>query len=162
MTRSCSRGSIRRKSYIRRSKSGKRTRVPSVCIKDRGKPGKGPKILPIPERGVLSRYGYANVKDMPDQKRRVALKRAIEAYGHRKVIGHLVLIANYTRISDPSAYAIFKGDQEHVSRLYKELKSKSKSTRRSSSRSKSRSRYRHGSTRSKHRHRSIRHRRRRD
>lgn len=157
MARSCSRGSIRRKSYVRKSKSGKRTRVPSACIKDRGKPGKGPKILPIPERGVLSRYGYANVKDLPDQKRRAALKRAIDAYGHRKVIGHLVLIANYTRISDPSAYAIFKGDQEHVSRLYKELKSKSKSTRRSSLRSRSRSRSRHGSrhgsTRSKRRHR---------
>jgi ABC-type transporter MlaC component len=81
--------------------------------------------LPIPERGVLSRYGYANVKDMPDQKRRLALKRAVDAYGHRKVIGHLVLIANYTRISDPAAYAIFKSDQEHVSRLYKDVKSKS-------------------------------------
>lgn len=123
-SRSCSRGSIRRKSYVRRSPSGRRSRVKSACIVDRGLPGKGPKTLPIPERGVLSQFGYSGVKDIPDYKRHSALKRAVDAYGYRKTIGHLVLIANFTRNSDPAAYAIFKNDQQYLSNLYKKYKSR--------------------------------------
>lgn len=123
-SRSCSRGSIRRKSYVRRSRSGRRSRVKSACVLDRGLPGKGPKTLPIPQRGVLSQFGYHGVKDIPDQKRHAALKRAVDAYGYRKTIGHLVLIANFTRNSDPAAYAIFKNDQQFLSNLYKNYKSR--------------------------------------
>lgn len=121
---SCSRGFIRRKSFERRSRSGRRSRVKSVCVMDRGMPGKGPKTLPIPERGVLSRFGYEGVKDIPDFKRQSALRKAIDAYGYRKTIGHLVLIANFTRRSDPAAYAIFRNDQKFVSDLYAKYKSR--------------------------------------
>lgn len=149
MSRSCSRGSIRRKSYNRRSRSGHRVHVKSTCIPDRGLPGHGPKILPIPERGVLSRFGYMNVKDTPEEKRHAALKRAINEYGHRKTIGHLVLISNLVHRSDPAAYAIFKRDQEWISAMYQDYKAKHGMGLIVSSK-KSRSRSRSGSLGHKH------------
>lgn len=101
---------------VRRSKSGRRSRVNYTLS------GQRPNILPVPERGVLSRFGYEGVKDTSDVQRHTALRRAIDAYGFRKTIGHLVLIANFTRRSDPAAYAIFHNDQQFVSDWYKKYK----------------------------------------
>jgi len=143
---------IRRKSYYRRSKSGKRIRVKSTLVVDRGLKGHGPKILPVPEKGALGRYGYHGVKYMTEAKRHTALKRAIKAYGHRKVIGHLVLVANYSHRTDPAVYAIFKRDQEWVSGKYKQYKSKTRSkNRKSKSKTRSKNRKSKSKTRSKNR-----------
>ena len=116
--------SIRRRAYYRRSKSGHKVYVPSTRIPDHGLPGRGPKILPLPERGVLSRHAYHDVKSLPEERRHQALKRAVKESGHRKTIGHLVLIANYTSRSDPAAFAIFKRDQEWLSNVYRDYKAK--------------------------------------
>lgn len=105
--------------------------------RSKSKRSRSPRVLPIPVRGRLSRFGYFDVKDTPDKLRHRALKRAIKAYGHVPTIRHLVLIANYTRNSDPSAYAIFKSDQEWISHQYVKVKSKSRKSKSKKQKSKS-------------------------
>jgi len=94
---------------------------------DRGLPGKGPKTLPVPERGVLSRFGYYNVKTLPKMVRQRILKRIIKAYGPHKTISHLNLIANFTQRSDPAAHAIFRQDLHYVSAWLRAQKARSPS-----------------------------------
>ena len=89
-----------RKGYVR--KDGKRVKgsvVRPVCIKDQGKPGKGPKTLPpIPKKdvGMLSDLGY-HLKESAE-KREKALKKAVKKYGTGKVVKKL----NYVRILSKS------------------------------------------------------------
>ena len=121
MTRS---RSIRRRSYVRRTTSGRRVRVAASRIPDRGLPGRGPQILPLPERGALGRWGYHNIKRLTEEKRHQILRQAIREHGYRKTIGHLTLLANYTHRTDPAVYALFKRDQEWVSRQYVDFKAR--------------------------------------
>lgn len=120
---------ISRRTFRSRSKSSLRSRS-QPHSRSRSRPRKSLrrsrtgklKILPTPHRGAMGKFGYHNVKFMPESTRHRVLKRAIRAEGHRKVIGHLVLIANYTYKSDPALHAILKSDQQWVSQLYGKLK----------------------------------------
>ena len=78
-TKKCPRGMIRRKSYTR--KNG--THVKSVCIKDMGKPGKGPKLFTL-EKGGLSKYGYY-VRDS-SIKRHTSLKKALKHMSYATLV----------------------------------------------------------------------------
>lgn len=73
----CSRGEITRKGYNFRRSDGTRVRVSSSCIKDRGAPGKGPRLIIIPKesRGLLEKYGYNLSESFEDRIR--ALRRAM-------------------------------------------------------------------------------------
>jgi len=132
----CKPGQIRRKSYTK--KDG--TYVPSTCIADKGRPGKGRKILPKPTKGALSQFGYHNIKHMNKSQRREALQQAIDEKGFREVIGHLVLVTNYNKRSDPEAYKRMKDDQEWVSKQYDRYKEKYGVQRSVKSRSRSKTR----------------------
>ena len=48
-----------------------------------GVPGKGPKKIPIKERGALTRFGYSIHKST--RERRAALRKAIEKYGEETI-----------------------------------------------------------------------------
>ena len=106
----CKRGHIRRngywkKGYLRKAYTRKdktkvkgayvdRAWVPSTCIKDMGKPGKGPKILPpVGKELKLSRYGYSTKKTQ--MERRKSLVKASKSNNPLKVLRHLNLIRNY-------------------------------------------------------------------
>ena len=149
---SCPIGDIRRKSYTRRSRSGKRTYVPSTCIPKRGLPGKPRRILPHPTPGVLRPFGYYDIKRLSFAERKRILKRAIKVLGFVDVIRHLTLVANFNRYTTPSIHAKMTKDHEWVSKMYKKYK-------RSHSRSKSRSRSRSMGSRSRRRSHHRRHRR---
>jgi hypothetical protein len=82
------------------------------------------KLLPVPKKGALGKFGYHNIKHMEEKKRHTVLNKAIKREGYRKVIGHLTLVANYTYRSDPATHAILKRDQEWVSGLYKIYKTR--------------------------------------
>ena len=73
----CSRGEIRRKGYNFKRSNGTRVRVSSSCIKDRGAPGKGPRLIVIPKesRGLLEKYGY-NLSESFEERIK-ALKKAM-------------------------------------------------------------------------------------
>jgi hypothetical protein len=89
----CPLGSIRRKAYSAKRKSGKSYYVASSCIKERGRKGPtrggSPKRikLPKPTKGALSKYGYA--LDLPQTMRRRALRKAVEKEGTSTIIKRL-------------------------------------------------------------------------
>jgi hypothetical protein len=112
-TRKCSKGQLRRASFTRRSsKSGKATRVHSHCVRNMGLPGKGIKRIGTLKKGLLSKYGYATKKNVDD--RRIALKKAVKAYGALSVLRKLNAVAVYTRRTAPAVSAIFKADMKWV------------------------------------------------
>ena len=61
MVGSCKAGEIEKIGYSYTKKNThKQVVVDPVCIKDKGKPGKGKKLIIMPEQdvGLLSKYGY--------------------------------------------------------------------------------------------------------
>ena len=87
---SCSKGEIMRIGYQYKKKSSKRTvKVGATCIQDRGKLGKGPKLINMPESdvGLLSKYDYAVKHKFEDRKK--SLKRAMKRENGLKVLRHL-------------------------------------------------------------------------
>lgn len=84
------RGTIRRKGYwvkgYRRSDGTwvKRHWVPPTRIKDRGEPGKGPKLLPPLREGKMERYGYH--LDKSAEKRHRAIRRSARGVGYAKTM----------------------------------------------------------------------------
>jgi len=101
----CKSGQIRRKSYTRKTKSGKRVHVKSRCIKDLGASGRGKKIIPI---GEHLGYGYSTKKSM--KARRRSLKRAVSDKGHNKVIHALTARANLQHRTHPTVYKKMRQD----------------------------------------------------
>lgn len=111
-TRKCGRGQIRRASFTRRSKSGKRTHVASRCIRNMGAPGKGVERIGTLKQGLLSKYGYKSQLGMAE--RHAALKKAVAAYGALSVLRKLNAVAVYTRRTSPAVSAVFKADMKWV------------------------------------------------
>ncbi len=86
----CPKGMITRVGYSFKRKSSKKTvNVKSICIKDQGKSGKGPKldILPKEDIGILSNYGYS-LSDTHDIRVK-ALKKAIKHNSELKILRHI-------------------------------------------------------------------------
>ena len=84
-SKKCSKDKILRKSY----KTKKGIKVPPTCVKDMGKPGKGPKLFEIPEedKGLLGGFGYTLKKKHEDRVK--AIKKAIKEYSILKILRHL-------------------------------------------------------------------------
>jgi len=124
----CKKGEIMREGYTRKAytrKSGSRvkeTYVEPTCILDRGKPGKGPKILPKPDPNVhLRTYGYS--LDKSSEQRKKALKRASKEMGTLPVLRRVNLIANFSK-SELSNEKKLREDVEFMKRQHKIYKKK--------------------------------------
>lgn len=124
----CKKGEIIRDSYVRKAytrKDGtfvKDTYVPATCIQDRGKVGKGPKILPKPDPNVhLHDYGYVVNKN--SEQRKKALKRASRELGTLPVLRRLNLLANYNK-SNIEVEKKMRDDVEYMKRQHKIYKKK--------------------------------------
>lgn len=139
--KSCPPGQIARSAYVRRisrnvaargymkkTPSGGVTKVfpkmksifvPASCVKDTGKPGKlpegAPSIGPL-RKGELKQYGYSY--KLPEIDRRVALKRAIGAYGPLGTYRKLNAVAKLTKLTSPLASARFADDRNWVRKTY--------------------------------------------
>lgn len=116
--KTCHKGYILRKGYTRKTRSGKRVRVGTACIKDRGLPGKGfkgvgPGIGPLRE-GELSQFGYAGVAKLSVVQRHVALKKAVDKFGALSVFRKLNAVAVYTKYTSPVVSRIFKSDMAWI------------------------------------------------
>jgi len=85
--------------------------------RDVGKPGKGPKLIVIKEKGALRKHGYSVKKS--DVARHKALTSAIKEYGalsvYRKLMAQYVFRKNY----DPRTAKVFLEDAEWVRDQYK-------------------------------------------
>ena len=109
-TSRCPRGKIFRKAFTRKAFTRsdgtrvKASRTPGKCIIDRGKPGKGPKILPTPRKGSLEGWK----KDMPRKERHALLKRLTKKENCRSVIGRLTLLRNIS--DDPGTDRVAEAD----------------------------------------------------
>lgn len=121
----CPPGQIMRVGYHRKAYTKKdgtdvpATYVKSVCIKDQGKKGKGPKTLPPLDDVIhLRDYGYS-YKKTPDE-RHAALRAASMDNGTLKVLRRLNLIRNYQYI--PSVKDVFNNDVDYMMLLYKKVK----------------------------------------
>jgi hypothetical protein len=119
------RSSVRQKGYSVHKKGGityriypkaSRVVVRGQCVKDRGLPGKGPKLFGDLKRGELVKYGYNY--HLPGDFRRNSLKKAINEYGPLKVYHKLDAVAKLTSRTSKKAHLVFKKDADWVRTTY--------------------------------------------
>jgi hypothetical protein len=104
---------IHRRGHIRKSppkkkrdsKEGQKVKVAKTRVKpstfkitDRGKPGRGPKVVPPLEEGALGGSGFFDRSN--DEQEQIVFNRAKEA-GERKVVGELRALQVFFKTTDP-------------------------------------------------------------
>ncbi len=115
MSRTCKRGTIRRKAYTRRS--GRK--VTASCVRNMGAPGKWRTVhrskgIGSLKAGRLTRFGYDS--DASVGRRHSALKAAVHRLGSLTVFRMLGALTTYTKRTSPVKSAIFKADRNFVKR----------------------------------------------
>jgi len=83
---------------------------------DLGKPGKGPKVIPI-EKGKLSEFGYSTKKS--ERARHAALNKAVEKYGALSVYRMLNTQIILRKRTQPKAREIFEADRDWIAQKYR-------------------------------------------
>jgi hypothetical protein len=86
----CKKGQIMRVGYNFTKKTTKKVvKVNPSCVKDRGKPGKGPKLITIPKEdiGLLDKYGYTLKNSF--EERIKSLKKANKEISKLKVLRYI-------------------------------------------------------------------------
>ena len=101
---------IRRKGHTRKAFTAKRgggkkvkvtkarVRPSTFKISDRGKPGRGPKVVPPLEEGALGGPGFFNRSN--NEQEQIVFNRAKEM-GEKKVIGELRALQVFLKNTDP-------------------------------------------------------------
>ena len=84
--------------------------------KDVGKPGKGPKVIPI-EKGKLSKLGYSTKKS--ERARHAALNKAVKKYGALSVFRALNAQVILRKRTQPEAMEIFEADRDWIAQKYR-------------------------------------------
>lgn len=107
MAAACPRGQIMRRGYTTR----RGVRVKPVCIRDRGKPGKGERLFVL-RRGSLRKHGYSAKKS--DVARHRALARAVRAEGYTPVIRKLNAVSILQMNTNPAVSKKMRRDMEYV------------------------------------------------
>jgi hypothetical protein len=100
---------VRRKGYRRKAytakRRGRKVRVSAARVKpstfkvrDRGKRGRGPKVVPPLEEGALGGPGFFDRSE--DEQEQIVFERAKEM-GERKVVGELRALQVFFKTTDP-------------------------------------------------------------
>ena len=84
--------------------------IPSACVKNRQSAVQN--TQEALRKGSLIKYGYSF--KLSDGSRKTALKKAVEAYGAKKVYSKLALVAKLSSKSQPKASIIFAEDAKFV------------------------------------------------
>jgi hypothetical protein len=99
-----SRKRYKRKAYTAR-RGGKKVRVSKATVKpstfkvsDRGKPGRGPKVVPPLEKGALGGPGFFSRSS--DEQKQIVFRRA-KKMGEKKVVGELRALQLFFKTTDP-------------------------------------------------------------
>jgi len=108
----CKKGDL----YIKEYKKESGVVVSGHCIKDTGKPGRGPKILPPMQKGDLKRFGYSSKEKKEDREK--SLNKAVKEYGKNDVIRKLNAVHILTRNTNPKVSAIFHSDMKYVQKKF--------------------------------------------
>jgi len=126
-TRKCPQGYAFRKGYTRKMRKKGYTvqrkgqqynvsikkntvEIPPACVKDRKSIVKN--SAEALRKGSLIKYGYSF--KLADKVRETALRKAVGAYGAKKVFSKLATVAILSKKSQPKASAIFARDSEFV------------------------------------------------
>jgi hypothetical protein len=119
MSKDCKKGEILKVGYTYvKKKTQKKVNVQPTCITDKGKLGKGPKLIKIPEYdvGLLSTHGY---KLSDNHEKRVSmLKKAIKKHSELKILRHLNALRTLFK-SNPKMYNKLDKDLKWVQHDYK-------------------------------------------
>ena len=85
----CPKGEIERVGYSFVKKTGTNVSVKPTCITDKGKPGKGPKLIIMPQedKGLLSDYGYSLKNSYEDRVK--SIKKATKDHSKLKILRHI-------------------------------------------------------------------------
>ena len=126
-TGACPKGFELRESYNKKSyvkKNGtlvKGTHVGSVCVKDKGKPGKTiskAKILPtIKNKGLLEKYGYSTKSSSVERLK--SLLKAAKDLSYRSVVSRINLIRTLSE-SNKKLFKIYSTDLNNMKKWRKE------------------------------------------
>jgi hypothetical protein len=118
----CPPGQIERKAYVRKYTTAVREKgftvrrasgttyrifpkasssvVGPKCVKNEGKPGKGPQRIGPLRKGELKRHGYS-ILESDDRRRHGALRRAIQSYGALGVYRKLDAVSKLMKSTHP-------------------------------------------------------------
>ncbi len=111
---------IRRSGYTRKrytkadGTTVKATKVPAAWIVDRGKPGKGPKLITIKGDDSLKKYGYS--LKIPASRRHTALNKAMKAYGYGTTVKKVNALSILLKNTSPTYAARAKSDVKYMKR----------------------------------------------
>jgi hypothetical protein len=114
----CPKGEIMRIGYTYKRKTSKRqVNVKPSCVQDRGKPGKGPKLIKIPsyDVGLLGKYDYSLSENR--EYRHKALRRANRHEDDLKVLRHVNALRTLNK-SNERLYKKLDNDFKYVQDLY--------------------------------------------
>lgn len=89
------------------------------CIKNRGKPGKGPKLFVL-KKGELGKFGYMNVVHKSMKERHIALMKSLRSKKETPLQLFRRLNALYilNRLTNPKVAGIFKKDRDWVGTMF--------------------------------------------
>ncbi len=107
-------------SYIKK-KTNKKVNVKSTCIEDKGRAGKGPKLIQIPEYdvGLLSKYGYSLTHSHKDRIK--SIKKAIKENSELKILRHINALRTLQK-SNEKNYNKLDKDLKWIDKDYKKQK----------------------------------------
>jgi hypothetical protein len=114
--------SYNKKSYVKKNGTVvKGTHVGSVCVKDKGKPGKtisSAKILPsIKNKGLLEKYGYSTKSSSSERLK--SLLKAAKDLSYRSVVARINLIRTLSE-SNEKLFNIYSKDLANMKKWRKE------------------------------------------
>jgi hypothetical protein len=115
----CLDGQIERIGYTYMKKNSKKAiKVKATCVEDKGKPGRGPKLITIPayDIGLLSKYNYS-LKDS-HEKRIQSLKKAIKENSELKILRHINALRTLQK-SNEKLYNKLDKDMKWIQSDYK-------------------------------------------
>ena len=109
-----------RKAYVtRKGTHVKKTWVPPRRIRDLGKKGKGPRVIPRLRKGRLTQFGYhvsIRGKAVSPEIRHAALRKAVAKYGKNRVIDMLNAVAVLSKRTRPRNCKAYRSDMRWVDR----------------------------------------------
>lgn len=112
----CLKGEIMRIGYTYKRKTSKKQVKPS-CIQDKGKMGKGPKLINIPnyDVGLLGKYNYSLTENKDERHR--ALRRANKNEDNLKILRHVNALRTLHK-SNERLYKKLNNDFKYLQNIY--------------------------------------------
>jgi hypothetical protein len=124
--KTCPSGQILREGYTatRKKKTllgrllnrGTTYRVKASCIKNKGKPGKGPAVIGPLKKGDLKDAGYDHTD--PAHERHMVLIKAVSEYGPLSTLRKLNAIAVLNKNVAPTRAKIYRTDRDWIKKMY--------------------------------------------